>query len=503
MGFTGTPLTISTVILPSILIALGCAYAMHMLTAYQASKSEFELRDKLLAVSTPIALSGLTTALGFLAIGFVTIESIRDVAVFGSFGVLAVLAVTLTGIPAVLTLVPMRAIDSKARRWSSGSIAPLLVSVGIERRGSVLLVWAILSTVTLAGIFVLRNETDVILWFPEDHKIRRDYDYIRENLSGISPVNIVVSAPPRQRVTSPEVVAALGEFTSYLESLEPVGRAISVANPLAQIRRVIDGGSGTGFPESEGEIEQSLLLLESDDYLSDLITDDRTAANVVLRVDQNGSAALLGVAKMAEEWWQENGIYGYSARATGIMYEFARSQDAISLGQIRGLFFVFVSVGLIVFIAFRRTGLALATLSANVIPIAMGFGAMGLLGVPIDAGTVVVGCIAFGIGVDDTIHTATEFSSRIAVGISNRDAILSAYVSVLPAVFFTTVVTSMGFVVLGFSEFSLIRNLGIVTSVVMVLCFFADVLLFPSLLSFLGDHRRDTSGAGRNAVRDL
>ncbi len=249
-----------------------------------------------------------------------------------------------------------------------------------------------------------------------------------------------------------------------------------------------------------------MLLLESNDYMSDLITADRTAANVVLRVNQNGSAALLGVARNAEEWWEQNGVAGYAARATGIMYEFARSQSAISLGQIRGLLFLFVSVGLIVFLAFRKMGLALATLLTNVIPIAMGFGAMGLLGVAIDAGTVVVGCIAFGIGVDDTIHTATEFSLGIADGISNQEAISGAYVSVLPALFFTTVVTSMGFAVLGFSDFALIRNLGIVTSVVMILCFIADVLLFPPLLSFLGDGRRDVTVAGRatgEAVRDF
>jgi len=483
MGFTSTPLTISTVILPSILIALGCAYSMHMLTAYQFSSTTEEWHAKLLLVSTPIALSGLTTALGFLAIGFVGIESIRNIATFGAFGVLAVLTVTLTGIPAAFRLVPMRPIDNRVRRKISGSIAPRLVGLCIRRRRQVLLAWVVFAGATISGIIFLRNETDVILWFPKDHEIRADYDYIRENLSGISPMNIVISAPLGQRVSSPEVVDALAKFVSYLESLPSVGRAVSVSNLLSQIRSVIGGGSDAGLPESEREIEQLLLLLESSDYMSDLITADRSAANVVLRVNRNGSGALLGVAADAEAWWQRNGVSGYEAKATGIMYEFARSQNEITTGQTQGLFFVFISVGFIVFLTFRWAGLALATLAANVIPIAMGFGAMGFLGIPIDAGTVVVGCIAFGIGVDDTIHTATEFSSRIAAGIPNRDAILSAYENVLPAVFFTTAVTMTGFTVLGFSDFALIRNLGLVTSAVMALCLLADVLLFPSLLS--------------------
>ena len=48
--------------------------------------------------------------------------------------------------------------------------------------------------------------------------------------------------------------------------------------------------------ESRALIEQYLLLLESVDSLGDLVTDDRSAANIVLRVDDNRSGALRAVA---------------------------------------------------------------------------------------------------------------------------------------------------------------------------------------------------------------
>jgi len=146
---------------------------------------------------------------------------------------------------------------------------------------------------------------------------------------------------------------------------------------------------------------------------------------------------------------------------------------------------VLFTVGLILVAFFRQFGLALAGLAVNAIPILLGFGAMGLLGIPIDAGTVVVGSIAFGIAVDDTIHTATEFSNRIESGEDSGQAIVSTYSRVLRPIAFTTAVVSVGFVVLGLSEFALIRNLGLITAAVMVACLLADLFLFPALLLLL------------------
>jgi predicted RND superfamily exporter protein len=229
--------------------------------------------------------------------------------------------------------------------------------------------------------------------------------------------------------------------------------------------------------------------------MKDLIADDRRSANVLLRVDENSSDVLLKVARKAETWWRSNGPAGFEARVTGIMYEFARSEQAIAYGQIRGLLFVVVTVGAIMIAAFRSARVAGATLIANAVPIVMAFGEMGIFGVSLDAGTVVVGSIAFGIAVDDTIHAVTEYSRLIERGKGTNEALSKSYVYVFPAVVFTTIITATAFLILGFSNFALIRNLGIVTAVVMILCLLADILLLPALLYIVGE------GEARNIRR--
>jgi predicted RND superfamily exporter protein len=47
----------------------------------------------------------------------------------------------------------------------------------------------------------------------------------------------------------------------------------------------------------------------------------------------------------------------------------------------------------------------------------------------------------------------------------------------------TTATISIGFAVLGASEFTLVRHFGLVTAFVMVVCLLADLLLLPALLA--------------------
>ena len=126
--------------------------------------------------------------------------------------------------------------------------------------------------------------------------------------------------------------------------------------------------------------------------------------------------------------------------------------------------------------------MALATIIPNLIPLFMIFGFLGLVGLPLDAGTVLIGCLALGIAVDDTIHIAIRFSALSRSGAAPPVALKEALSSVLPAIVSTTLVIGIGFAVIGLSEFTITRNLGLLTTAIMSLCLIADLTLFPALL---------------------
>jgi len=107
MGGAGVPITIATVLLPSIILALSCAYAMHMLSAGRGCRTRVELAGALDPIALPVALSGLTTSVGFVAISAVRIDAIEAVGTYGALGVLVITASTLTALPALLALAPI------------------------------------------------------------------------------------------------------------------------------------------------------------------------------------------------------------------------------------------------------------------------------------------------------------------------------------------------------------------------------------------------------------
>jgi len=332
------------------------------------------------------------------------------------------------------------------------------------------------------GLWNLTIETDATTWFPKGSPVRESYNGIRESLSGISPMNIVIESTDNSPVTDPRAMSAIAGLTEYLESLPEVGRALAVSDPLRQLNRGFLRSEDSPLPETQALTEQYLLLLESAEQLQDLVTTDRSAANIILRVNNNGSEDLQIVASKVDAWWKTHGPVGFSARATGIMYEFARSEDEIAFGQIRGLCFALASVGVVLLATFREIRLALTTLIANALPIFLAFGGMGLAGIPLDAGTVVVGNLAIGIAIDETLHLVSGLSAADPAKDSLEKALTTALEQCVPAIVYTTTAIVLGFGVLAFSEFSFTRNLGMLTVVVMFLCIVADLFLLPALL---------------------
>jgi predicted RND superfamily exporter protein len=250
------------------------------------------------------------------------------------------------------------------------------------------------------------------------------------------------------------------------------------------------GDPDAPLPPRQDLIEQYLLLLEAKPQIEDLITSDRSRANVLMRVNDNSSTALLRVAAQAQNWWSEWGVEGYSARANGIMYEFARAEDEISWGQIRGLGFALVAVAVVLFVVLGSVRLAVISLIPNALPVAVAFGLMGYLGIALDAGTIVVGNLALGIAVDDTLHVANRYYGRLEAGDGPLEALRWALERVLLPIVYTTIVVALGFAVLGLSGLMFTRNLGLLTAFVLLLCLLADVVLLPALLLLAGTRRR-------------
>jgi predicted RND superfamily exporter protein len=373
---------------------------------------------------------------------------------------------------------------SLATRRIRSHLLPLVESLVRRRRVAIGVAWAALIAIAVLGASRLAISTDIILWFPQGTAIRDDYERIRSELSGITPVNVMISAKTKQApdVTAPPVLERIDRLAAALEAHPNVGKALSIADPIRMLHREF-ASAGDVLPEDRDLIEQYLVLLSGEARIDDVLSFDRRSANVLLRVDDNGSEEIMALGEWVTAWWERFGDSAYEVRTTGIMYEFGRAEEAIAYGQIRGLLLAAAAIGLVLLLIFRDLRTAALAMTVNLVPIGLGFGGMGLLGIPLAAATVCIGSTALGIAVDDTIHVVTGHRQGLAAGLSSREALGRALERVLPALVFTTISISAAFAVLGLSGFSLIRNLGIVTAVLVVLCLVADLTLLPALLA--------------------
>jgi len=303
-------------------------------------------------------------------------------------------------------------------------------------------------------------------------------------------VNVMIDGTNGASVMRPDVLAGISALSDALEELPQIGKAISVADPIRQVHRAFSRDPAAGLPAEAGVIEQYLLLLEGVDYMRDVVSSDRTTANILLRVNDNSSSEIVALGDWVREWWHAAELSDFEVTTTGIMYEFGRAEEQIAYGQIRGLLLAFSAIGLVLLALLRQPKLALVALIPNVVPVAMAFGSMGLLGIPLDAATVCLGSLALGIAVDDTVHVATGYRDERRLGLEPLAAIERCLQRVLPALVLTTVSICAGFAVLGLSQFTLIRNLGIVTGVLVALCLLADVTLLPALLLKVDSRKR-------------
>jgi len=124
----------------------------------------------------------------------------------------------------------------------------------------------------------------------------------------------------------------------------------------------------------------------------------------------------------------------------------------------------------------------------NLVPTAMAFGLWGMLVGQVGLGLSVVAGLTIGIVVDDTIHYLSKYlRARRELEKTPEEAVRYAFRSVGLALWVTTVVLVVGFLVLAQSHFYMNSSMGTMTAVTIALALMADFLFLPPLLIALED----------------
>ena len=134
-------------------------------------------------------------------------------------------------------------------------------------------------------------------------------------------------------------------------------------------------------------------------------------------------------------------------------------------------------------LALRHFGIGMLSLIPNAVPILMTFGLWAVIFGNIGMAAASVSAVALGIVVDDSVHFLTKYlRARREKGLNKAEAIQYAFNTVGIALVVTTVILTLGFLVMALSTFQVNEQLGLMTAVTMVVALIMDFTLLPTLL---------------------
>jgi predicted RND superfamily exporter protein len=172
---------------------------------------------------------------------------------------------------------------------------------------------------------------------------------------------------------------------------------------------------------------------------------------------------------------------GWTLSLHGMVDELVQEQNNLKnnwvLSFLGGSFLIFVTV----LVFYRRFFLALLSLFPGVISMVISFGVIALLGISIDAFSIIFVAIITGLVIDYSIHTLVALDQIKEV--TSLEEGFSAVVGYSGIPLFLSFMTSLlSFSVLFLSSFRGARNLGLLLITSLVLSFFLSLYLLPLIV---------------------
>ncbi len=497
-GWAGVVLNSASAATPIIIMTLSVAGSVHILATYRQQLRLGHDREAAMAESlrvnlTPVTITSLTTAIGFLTLNFSESPPLRDVGNIVAAGVVAAYGFTVLFLPALMVMLPHR--RPRAAPETAGFMQRFADFV-VSRHRLLLGGTAVVIVVLSAGMARISLDDDFIRYFDERFQFRTDTDFIEDHLTGLNAIEFSLPAGEEQGITRPDYLAKLDAFANWLRAQEGVGYVWSLSDVIKRLNQNLHGDDPAYYriPESREAAAQNLMLYElSVPYGLDLnsrIDVAKSATRLSAVLPRATSADVFRIADEAEAWLRKNAPDMW-ARATGGSVMFAHISARNIRAMLGGSVLALVLISLILVVVLRSVKIGIISLGPNLIPAAMAFGLWGYLFGEVNLAISVVVAMTLGIVVDDTVHFLSKYlRGRREHGMDPAESVRFAFRRVGTALWVTSVALVVGFGVLASSGFAINGDMGLLSAITIALALAADFLFLPSLLVALDKDKR-------------
>ncbi len=516
MAFFGVPIKLPTQILPSFLLAVGVGDSVHVLAVFYHRLSH--TRDKQEAITYAMGHSGLaivmtslTTAAGLLSFSTSEVAPMADLGIFASAGVILALIYTTMLLPPLIAIIPVRVeikSSEKARQATMDRILTAIADFSTGKPWLIVITSAIIIIISFGLASQLRFSHNPMKWLPESMEIKRATVLLDEKLKGTMAAEIILDTGKENGLYDPGFLNKLDKLEREMEKMRQgdlfVGKAISLPDMVKEINRALNENRDDHYtiPHDRKLIAQELLLFENSgsDDLEDLVDSQFSKVRLTLKVPWL-DAYMYGKFIGALQKKLDRTFDGIAkVKVTGMMPLMARTLSAAitSAGESYLIAFIVITLMMIVFIGDLKIGLL--SMIPNLGPIIITMGFMKAAGFPLDMFTMLIGSIAIGLAVDDTVHFMHNFRRYHHDTGDVNEAVRNTLLTTGRAMMVTTMVLSLGFFIFMFATMNNLFNFGLLTGITIIMALLADFFLAPAIMSLVAVPTTDDDEDGSPAM---
>ncbi|OUR91183.1 hypothetical protein A9Q81_18085 [Gammaproteobacteria bacterium 42_54_T18] len=240
-------------------------------------------------------------------------------------------------------------------------------------------------------------------------------------------------------------------------------------------------------PNTRNLASQYLLMYEMSlpfgQDLNNLMNFDRSESRVIAVYDKLSDKNLIDLETKLQIWLDQRNLSDVNATIGSSSLAFAHMQFANVNNLSKGFVFALLAISVLLILMFRSFTLGAISVIPNLFPAAMAFGIWGLIDGKIGFGMSVGITLTLGIVVDDTIHFLSKYQyAKDSLKYSNENSVRYAMDTVGIAMMLTTVMMSVGFGSMLFSNFTPNQDIAAITIITIICAVFVDLILLPIIL---------------------
>lgn len=489
--YLGVKLTPASGSVAVIILTVAVADAIHLLVTMGKEMGKGRSRHEAIIESLrinmqPVALTSLTTAIGFLSLNFSDAPPFRDLGNMAATGAVYAWIFSIVLLPALIAVLPMK--PRKARGVEEAAIFVFVERV-VRRPWATLVGTFAVAVILGSSIPGVSINDRFVEFLSTDIPFRVDSDFISANLPGIYDVAFSLESGSEGGIADPVYLERLDRFATWLQDQPEIVHVAQFATVMKRLNKSMHGDDEAYYriPDSRELAAQYLLLYEmSLPYGLDLnnqINVPKSATRVMATMDNITSTQMKQVKWRAEAWMKENlppEMYA-SGSGTTIIFAFLTQRNLVSMTTGTVLAIIMISICLMA--ALRSVKLGLMSLVPNFLPPIIAFGIWTTVFGEIGLYAAMVTATSLGLIVDFTVHFLSKYlRARRERGEGVEESIHYAFQTVGSALWISAVVLIVGFSVLAWSDFAMNANLGMFVALIVGVALIADFLVLPSLL---------------------